>query len=121
MRKIRLFLEEKHLHEASKIKVSDNNFEYLTKVMRQKIGDRFYVFNGIDGEFSAEITAIEKKSLSAKIHEKISDVKKVPNITLAFAPVKNVKIDFVAEISGCVLLNFFQICLYFFKLFFKKT
>ncbi len=96
MRKIRLFIEEENLHEACEIKVSENNFEYLTKVMRQKIGDRFYVFNGIDGEFAAEIVAIEKKILSAKIYEKISDVKKVPNITLAFAPVKNVKIDFVA-------------------------
>ncbi len=96
MRKIRLFLEEKNLETLRQIKICDNNFDYLTKVMRQKNGDKFFVFNGLDGEFVAEVMAVEKKFLIAEIKEKISDLKKVPNITLAFAPVKNVGIDFVA-------------------------
>lgn len=96
MRKIRLFLEEKNLETTQQIKISDNNFEYLTRVMRQKIADKISVFNGVDGEFGAEIIAIEKKFLTVEIREKISALKKVPNITLAFAPVKNVGIDFVA-------------------------
>lgn len=96
MRKIRLFLEENQLALGQMLKISDNNFDYLTKVMRQKIGDKFFVFNGIDGEFAAEITSIEKKNLQAQIVEKISELKKSPNITLAFAPVKNAGIDFIA-------------------------
>lgn len=96
MRKIRLFIKSDNLCLGLEIKPSDGDFDYLTKVMRQRVGDQFLVFNGIDGEFVAEISAIEKKSLSAVIKEKISDLKKVPNITLAFAPVKNVRIDFVA-------------------------
>lgn len=96
MRKIRLFIDEKNLRSGLQIKLADNDFDYLSKVMRQKSGDQFFVFNGFDGEFRAEITSIEKKFLTAEIKEKISDLKKVPNITLAFAPVKNVRIDFVA-------------------------
>jgi len=95
MRKIRLFLEEPSLLSGQQVKISNNNFDYLTKVMRQKSGDRFFVFNGVDGEFCAEIIAVEKKFLSAQIKEKISELKKVPNITLAFAMVKNVGLDFI--------------------------
>jgi len=97
MKKIRLFISEKNLGLGTRIKLRDNDFDYLIKVMRQKIGDRFFIFNGLDGEFVAQITEIEKKSLSVEVGEKISDLKKVPNVTLAFALIKNVRIDFVAE------------------------
>ena len=96
MKKIRLFIEEKKLELGAKIKISDGDFEYLTRVMRQKIGDEILVFNGLDGEFVAVIVQIEKRFLTAEITQKISELTKVPNITLAFAPVKNVRIDFVA-------------------------
>ena len=97
MKKIRLFISEKNLGLGTRIKLRDNDFDYLIKVMRQKIGDRFFIFNGLDGEFVAQIIEIEKKSLSVEVGEKISDLKKVPNVTLAFALIKNVRIDFVAE------------------------
>lgn len=96
MKKIRLFVAEKKLETGTKIKISDGDFEYLTRVMRQKTGDDIVVFNGTAGEFMAVIAQIEKRFLTAEITTKISDLKKVPNITLAFAPVKNVRIDFVA-------------------------
>ncbi len=96
MKKIRLFVAEKNLQIGAKIKIVESDFEYLTKVMRQKIADEILVFNGVDGEFVAVIVQIEKRFLSAEITKKISELTKVPNITLAFAPVKNVRIDFVA-------------------------
>lgn len=96
MRKIRLFVEEPNLSIAKQIKIQNSDFDYLTKVMRQKIGNEIAVFNGFDGEFVAEIFSIEKRFLTIQIKEKISELKKSPNITLAFAPVKNVRIDFVA-------------------------
>ncbi|NBV06993.1 MAG: 16S rRNA (uracil(1498)-N(3))-methyltransferase [Proteobacteria bacterium] len=96
MAKIRLFIAEKNLDLRQKVKVSDTDFEYLTKVMRQKSGDKVFLFNGINGEFEALIIQVEKKFLFAEIVKKISDLKKVPNITLAFALIKNVRIDFIA-------------------------
>lgn len=102
MRKIRIFIKEKNLDIAKQIKICDGDFDYLNKVMRQKIGDEIHIFNGFDGEFKSVIISIEKKSLILEIKEKISDLKKVPNITLAFAPVKNVKIDFIAT-KACEL------------------
>lgn len=96
MRKIRIFIEENGLYLGKEIKVQDSDFAYLTKVMRQKTGDQIFVFNGCEGEFMAEIFAIEKKSLILQIGEKTSELKLAPSVTLAFALVKNVRIDFVA-------------------------
>jgi 16S rRNA (uracil1498-N3)-methyltransferase len=97
MRKIRLFINEKKLHQGLQIKVAEGDFDYLSKVMRQKTGDQVAIFNGNDGEFLAEIVTLDKKSLSLEVKEKIGDLKNVPNFTLAFAPTKNVAIDFVAK------------------------
>lgn len=108
MKKIRLFSEEKILTIGAKIKIQENDFDYLTKVMRQKSGDQFLLFNGVDGEFVAEIIVIEKKSLIAEIKEKISDLKKLPNITLAFALVKNVRVEFIAQKATELGLASFQ-------------
>jgi 16S rRNA (uracil1498-N3)-methyltransferase len=97
MRKIRLFLNVEKLDKGNQIKVFEGDFDYLTKVMRQKIGDKIFVFNGVCGEFLSEIIAIEKKSLSLEIKERVGDLKKAPNISLAFALLKNVGIDFIAK------------------------
>jgi 16S rRNA (uracil1498-N3)-methyltransferase len=93
---IRLFIEEKNLKIGSEIKIQDGDFEYLSRVMRQKIGNEIKVFNGFDGEFRAKISAIEKKFLLIQIKEKTAELRQVPNITLAFSLVKNVRIDFIA-------------------------
>ncbi len=96
MRKTRLFIATKPLFISLAVKIEDGDFEYLTKVMRKKIGDELYVFNGADGEFCAAISAIEKRNLTIVIKEKIAEQMPSSQITLAFAPVKNVRIDFVA-------------------------
>lgn len=108
MRKIRLFLNVDKLEQGKQIKVFEGDFDYLTKVMRQKISDKIFVFNGICGEFLSEIIAIEKKSLSLEIKECVGDLKKAPNITLAFALLKNVGIDFIAKKGAELGVSSFQ-------------
>ncbi len=108
MKKIRLFVEENKIEIGSEIKITDGDFEYLTKVMRQKIGGEILLFNGFDGEFKAIIAQIERKFLIAKIAEKTAELIKAPNITLAFAPVKNVRIDFVAAKATELGISKFQ-------------
>ncbi len=96
MRKIRLFIEKNDLKTGFLAKIDGADFEYLTKVMRVKIGDEISVFNGFDGEFSASIIEIAKKYLIAELVKKTAEQEASSHITLAFAPVKNVRIDFVA-------------------------
>jgi len=96
MRKTRLFIDIKPLSVGMTAKIVEGDFEYLSKVLRKKIGEDIFVFNAIDGEFCAEIIAIEKHSLTILMKEKICTQSEQGNIILAFAPVKNVRIDFVA-------------------------
>ncbi len=96
MRKTRLFIDQKSIVLDQEIAIRDGDFEYLTKVLRKKIADEICVFNGFDGDFTTSITVIEKKFITLKVTAKIAELQKVPNITLAFAPVKNVRVDFIA-------------------------
>lgn len=93
---VRLWLSQPKITENDLIKISGGDFEYLVKVMRKKLGDAIAIFNGIDGEFLAKISVIEKKSLSLLVVSKICELKTVPNLTLAFALIKNIRIDFLA-------------------------
>ena len=94
--KIRLFVKNNNkisLIINQELEIANNDFEYLTKVMRQKIGNQIIVFDGLSGEFIGQIITINKKTLIIKLQQKISELKKCPNITLAFALVKNVRLD----------------------------
>lgn len=108
MKKIRIGVAGEALALGLEIKIQDNDFEYLTKVMRQKIGDQIFLFDGCNGEFRSVVSKMEKKFLVLRIKEKISDLKKVPNITLAFAPVKNVRLDFIAAKATELGAAYFQ-------------
>lgn len=96
MRKTRLFINQSKITLNQRIEIRDNDFEYLTKVLRKKNTDEISIFNGVDGEFKSVISTIEKKFLTLEIIEKISELQKAPNITLAFSLIKNVKIDVIA-------------------------
>ena len=96
MRKTRLFVKQEKLTNGEKIKISQGDFDYIVKVLRKKTDDELFIFNGIDGEFRAIISEIGKRNLTLTIAEKIADLQKSPNITLAFAPVKNARVDFIA-------------------------
>ncbi len=96
MRKTRLFIAANPLNIGVQVRIDEGDFDYLAKVMRKKIGDEVCVFNGVDGEWLSEIVALEKKFLTLEIKKKIGEQRAPSLVTLAFAPVKNVRIDFVA-------------------------
>ncbi|MFZ9470583.1 MAG: RsmE family RNA methyltransferase [Rickettsiales bacterium] len=94
--KIRLFIDSDIILNHQ-VEIANNDFEYLSKVMRQKINDEIEIFNGINGDFRARIIEFKKKSLILLVEDKIKNIYEVPNISLAFAPVKNVRLDFIAS------------------------
>lgn len=96
-KKIRLFINSSSIKPHKIVEINDNDFDYLIKVMRKRIGDELLVFNGIDGEFTAKITDINKKNCQIEILTQSKVQYFPPKITLAFAPIKNVRIDFLAS------------------------
>ena len=69
---------------------------YLSHVMRCREGDAIAVFNGQDGEWRAEVSAIAKKSVTLQLIECTAPHISSPDLWLAFAPIRN-KTELVVE------------------------
>lgn len=70
---------------------------YLRNVMRLGPGAAVKVFNGRDGEFAATIGALGKKGGEAGTGERLRAQTPAPTVTLAFAPLKQARLDYMME------------------------
>lgn len=94
--RIRLFVQEE-LCSGAKIPLSAQHVHYLRNVMRLPVGGAVTLFNGRDGEWSARVDDLEKKSGTVGVHGEIRPQTESSDIWLLFAPVKRVRIDFIAQ------------------------
>lgn len=94
--KIRLFVEAP-LVSGTKIKLTEPQAHYLLRVMRARSGDRVLVFNGRDGEWRAEIADVRKNAASLLCESKTAAQSEVPDLWLAFAPIKKTPADYVTQ------------------------
>lgn len=92
--KARLFIKES-ISKGKQIVLKDKDYNYLINVMRSKIGDSISLINGKDGEFLGKIVAIEKRACIVHADEQIKKFTKLPDLYLAFAPIK--RIEMIAE------------------------
>jgi 16S rRNA (uracil1498-N3)-methyltransferase len=70
---------------------------YLAHVLRMNEGAELLVFNGRDGEWSAEITAISKKAVTLTIREQTRPQPPQPDLIYAFAPLKVGRLDYMVQ------------------------
>lgn len=92
--RIRLFVED-DLAAAAGLTLGRDQSHYLQNVMRRSVGDRVAVFNGRDGEFSAEIVEMRRGAVSLVLGERIRDQAPEPDLWLVFAPIKRTAVNFV--------------------------
>jgi 16S rRNA (uracil1498-N3)-methyltransferase len=92
----RLFVTD-DLHAGGTVAADERAHHYLRNVMRRSVGDAVMLFNGRDGEFEAEIAAIDKRgaALSTKRQRRVQD--SGPDVWLCFAPLKKDATDFLIE------------------------
>ncbi|MBT3991441.1 MAG: 16S rRNA (uracil(1498)-N(3))-methyltransferase [Rhodospirillaceae bacterium] len=93
---IRLYVEA-DLQPGAELEISSGQLHYLKNVMRLGPGDSVTLFNGRDGEYVSEITAINKKSLQVRVLEQSRPQLAELDIWLLFAPIKKARIDMIAE------------------------
>lgn len=55
------------LATAKKLTLTDENYNYIARVLRKREGDIVTLFNGTGGEYSAEITAITRREVIVNI------------------------------------------------------
>lgn len=104
--KVRLYVDSALSHGTS-IEVSPDHAHYLLRVMRAKEGDYVGVFNGIDGEWRTRISRFGKRDCELICEKRIIKQEEVPDVWLAFAPIKKIPTDYVTqkatELGVCVL------------------
>ncbi len=94
--KIRLYVDQP-LGVHNSVSLDRDNANYLFNVMRLKTGDIIALFNGRDGEFSAEIVEANKRRGVAVCQEQTKPLQMPPDLWLVFAPIKKARTDFIVE------------------------
>lgn len=92
----RLFIDQP-LSAGAMVAADERVLHYLRNVMRRAPGDAVALFNGRDGEFEAEIAALDKRKAALKVTRLRRVQDKVPDLVLCFAPLKKDAIDFLIE------------------------
>ena len=82
---------------GASVDLSSSQANYLGNVLRQKQGDRLLLFDGSSGEWLAEIVGAGKKRMSLSVIEPTRPQEVVPDLWLAFAPVKKGRVDWLVE------------------------
>jgi 16S rRNA (uracil1498-N3)-methyltransferase len=84
---------------ASGVRVTpdDKQSHYLLNVMRARAGDHVSLFNGRDGEWSARVAELTKRSCTLECERRIAEQSEVPDLWLCFAPIKKTPADYVVQ------------------------
>lgn len=94
--KIRLYVDHP-LGQGQTVPLDRDQAHYLFGVMRQKVGGLVALFNGVDGEWTSEITQAGKKSGELTCVEQAKPLQMPPDLWLIFAPIKKARTDFIVE------------------------
>lgn len=92
----RLFVAQ-DLTEGYPVQATQDQAHYLGRVLRLSEGARLILFNGRDGEWTGELTAIGKSRAEIILLEQRRAQMPSPDIWLAFAPVKKTQTDFIVQ------------------------
>jgi len=92
----RLFVETL-LSAGARVGLDSAQANYLGNVMRLKQGDRLLLFDGVSGEWLAEVADAGKKRMTLAVVEPTRPQENVPDLWLAFAPVKKGRVDWLVE------------------------
>jgi len=94
----RLFVRQP-LSEGAPVELDRAQANYLGNVMRLKEGDQLLLFDGESGEWLARISQAGRKSMALTVDRKTREPETMPDVWLAFAPVKRAATDWLVEKS----------------------
>jgi 16S rRNA (uracil1498-N3)-methyltransferase len=92
----RLFVTSK-LDARAEIALDKDQAHYLGNVLRLKPGDNLLLFNGRDGEWCADLSAIGKKGAQARVTHQTRPQEAGPDLHYLFAPLKRARLDYMAQ------------------------
>ncbi len=77
--------------------IDGNQGHYLVNVLRVQLGETLKVFNGVDGEWGAEIVKVGKGKAKISIGEKLAEQTNEPDLWYLYAPVKKARVDYIIQ------------------------
>ena len=92
----RLYLHEA-LAEGVRVELDPAQANYLGNVLRMEVGAELLTFDGRSGEWLARVTERQKKRMTLLVERRTRDQENVPDLWLAFAPVKRTQVDWLVE------------------------
>ncbi|MBU2981897.1 16S rRNA (uracil(1498)-N(3))-methyltransferase [Lentibacter algarum] len=94
--KIRLYVEQA-LGAGQRLTLTKPQSHYLFGVMRQTEGAHLALFNGVDGEWLAQVVNANKRGGELDVVELRRPQADPPDLWLVFAPIKKARTDFIVE------------------------
>ncbi len=85
------------LAEGELLSLIPEQTNYLANVLRLGAGARVLLFNGRDGEYSASLGQISRKSAALVVGAQTRPQEAPPDIDLLFAPLKHARLDYLAQ------------------------
>ena len=92
----RLFVRSP-LAEGASVALDAAQANYLGNVMRLGPGAELLVFDGSSGEWLARVAEAAKKRMTLSIWRRTREPEAIPDVWLAFAPVKRAQTDWLVE------------------------
>jgi 16S rRNA (uracil1498-N3)-methyltransferase len=92
----RLFVRAQ-LGEGVRADLDPSQANYLGNVMRLGEGAELLVFDGSSGEWLARIAEAGKKRMTLTVERRTREPEPIPDVWLAFAPVKRTQTDWLVE------------------------
>lgn len=92
----RLFVRAK-LAEGARVDLDREQANYLGNVMRLGEGSELLIFDGESGEWLASISDAGKKRMTLTVERRMREPETIPDVWLAFAPVKRTQTDWLVE------------------------
>ena len=85
------------LGEGAPVELDPGQANYLGNVMRLGEGGEVLLFNGADGEWLARVAEAGRKKMTLTVEQRVRAQEAVPDLQLAFAPVKRTQTDWLVE------------------------
>jgi len=92
----RLFVRAQ-LGEGVRVDLDGGQANYLGNVMRLGEGAELLAFDGSSGEWLARISEAGKKRMALTVERRTREPEAIPDVWLAFAPVKRTQTDWLVE------------------------
>ncbi|MGB0798009.1 MAG: 16S rRNA (uracil(1498)-N(3))-methyltransferase [Planktomarina sp.] len=85
------------LGAAQSVPLTQSQAHYLFAVMRRDVGDMVELFNGVDGEWTAEVVKAGKRGGILLCQNQTKSLQMPPDLWVMFAPIKKARTDFIVE------------------------